>query len=221
MVVKKGLEDASSYFFMGYPWVMRFIRVGYLAVFGWSIVIGIGGCARSANPTPGISVLPKADDSAERLVAYLETRHVRLTTVSGEEIRIEPGVSCRHALVRYLGVCQLRMKVCTENIANVDTVLDETGRNNPYRRQIVIVGADGEARIAADDSPFTKRFDPGHPNADSAGLVSYPNVNLSVEMLTMRVSARDYSMTVGILRRLDPTVVISEADLTDAFEESD
>ena len=94
-VTQKGLEDPSSYFFMGYAWAMRFLRVGCTALLGWLIVIGIGGCAGSTTPTPAISVLPKADDSAERLVAYLETRHVPLTKVNAEETRIMPGASCR------------------------------------------------------------------------------------------------------------------------------
>lgn len=52
-------------------------------------------------------------------------------------------------------------------------------------------------------------------------MVSYPNVDMTVEMVDCGQVARDYKMAMGILRRIDPAVVISEADVTDAFEESD
>ncbi len=200
---------------------MRSTCFGCAVMLGWLIIAGLAGCASSAVAPAGISVLPKADPCAESLVAYLEARHVGLIKVSGDEVRIEGSEACRKALVQYLGVCQLRMQICIENLANMNALLDSEGKFSPYRRQIVAVGADGEGRVLADDSAFRKTFSPGHPYADANGMVWCPNVDRSVEMVGCRVAAREFSMAVGILRRIDPGIVISEADVTDAFEESD
>jgi flagellar basal-body rod protein FlgC len=200
---------------------MQYLRVPLSAMAVWLILGSVTGCAAPVATNSQISVLSKADPTAQRLVAYLEAQHVRLSRISSDETRIEPGPACREALIRYLGVCQLRLKICSENIANVDTSRDSEGLPNPYRRKIVVVGDDGQAQVRSDDSPLKSRHSPGHPDANASGMVLYPNVDMAVETVDCAQAAKDFSMAVSILKRIDPTIVISESQVTDAFDESD
>lgn len=188
---------------------MRCVHLLVRAALACLLVGGVSGCATSAKPGAEVSVLNHADPTAERLIAYLESQHVPLTKISGEETRIEPGPHCRQALIRYLNVARMRSKACAENIANIDTTADATGAWKPYRRQIVVLGANGDARTCPDDSPFKREFAPERPEANSEGFVLYPNVDMSIEMMTLSQAALDYSMAATILQRIDPEVVIA------------
>ena len=90
-----------------------------------------------------------------------------------------------------------RMRVIAENLANADSV-GKTPGEDPYRRKIPTFKAvmDAEAggtvvkigRIAYDQSDFVSRYEPGHPAADDAGFVRYPNVTSLVET-TLRLAS--------------------------------
>src|SRR4029453_7620952 len=84
-----------------------------------------------------------------------------------------------------------RLDTIAANIANATTTHDAAGRANPYRRRFVVF-ATGQpnqparpgvhvAAVRQDASPFQRRFEPGHPDADADGYVSYPNIDLAVE----------------------------------------
>jgi flagellar basal-body rod protein FlgC len=38
--------------------------------------------------------------------------------------------------------------------------------------------------------------DPGHPDADSNGIVQYPNIDMSTEMINAMVAARAYEANI-------------------------
>src|SRR3979490_878404 len=109
------------------------------------------------------------------------------------------------------------MRVISENIANADSTAQTAGRD-PYRRRIPTFRAELdrslEARVVSlrpgrqDPSPvqgpghpsqFQVRFEPGHPAADAAGNVKYPNVNSLVEMTDMRDAQRSYEANLNII----------------------
>src|ERR1700680_278741 len=79
-----------------------------------------------------------------------------------------------------------RMRVISENIANSDSAAQTSG-GDPYRRRLPTLRAELarslDARVVAlgsvrsDPSDFQTKFQPGHPAADAAGNVKYPNVN--------------------------------------------
>jgi flagellar basal-body rod protein FlgC len=46
---------------------------------------------------------------------------------------------------------------------------------------------------------FQVKFEPGHPAADTAGNVKYPNVNSLVEMTDMRDAQRSYEANVNVI----------------------
>src|SRR3982074_2581935 len=88
-----------------------------------------------------------------------------------------------------------RMRVISENIANADSTAQTAG-GDPYRRRIPTFRAELdrslEARVVSlgpvrtDPSQFQVKFEPGHPAADTAGNVKYPNVNSLGEMTDTR-----------------------------------
>src|SRR5689334_3775866 len=85
-----------------------------------------------------------------------------------------------------------RIEVAVSNIANADSTRGPDGK--PYRRRDVVLAANTEnsfdvalgkasvsgvkvAAIVEDQSPFKRRFDPSHPDADKDGFVAMPNVD--------------------------------------------
>ncbi|MBI3351831.1 MAG: flagellar basal body rod protein FlgC [Nitrospirae bacterium] len=52
------------------------------------------------------------------------------------------------------------------------------------------------AQVISDPRPFKKVFDPKHPDADSEGYVSLPNVSPMEEMVNMISALRSYEANV-------------------------
>ena len=102
-----------------------------------------------------------------------------------------------------------RLKVISQNMANVDSVSAEPG-GEPYRRQVVsfqnyVDQAPGAQKVRVDKivkdmSPFEKKYDPNHPAADANGYVSLPNVNTLVEMMDMKEAQRVYDANLNMLK---------------------
>jgi flagellar basal-body rod protein FlgC len=107
---------------------------------------------------------------------------------------------------------RLRMDVIAANLANAEST--RTPEGGPYRRREVVLEAvstdsfedvlgqaAGEAvRVASietDDQPPRVVFDPGHPDADAAGYVGLPNVNVVSEMVDLMVASRAYEANVA------------------------
>ncbi len=101
-----------------------------------------------------------------------------------------------------------RMRVIAENLANADSAGKAPGEE-PYRRKIPTFQAvmDNEAggtvvkigRVALDQSDFQSRFEPGHPAADEAGYVRYPNVTSLIETMDMREAQRSYEANINVV----------------------
>jgi flagellar basal-body rod protein FlgC len=110
-----------------------------------------------------------------------------------------------------------RMDVVSENIANADATRTEDG--GPYRRQMVVFGtqpvkksfgevfkgvSDGEGQSVAvqkvikDQADFRKVYEPSHPDADAKGMVSYPNVNATQEMMDFMAASRSFEANVSV-----------------------
>ncbi len=102
-----------------------------------------------------------------------------------------------------------RMRVISENIANADSTAQTPG-GDPYRRRIPTFRAELDRTLDAqassalgpvrtDPSDFQIKYEPGHPAADAAGNVKYPNVNSLVEMTDMRDAQRSYEANVNVI----------------------
>src|SRR5580693_460722 len=104
---------------------------------------------------------------------------------------------------------RVRMDTIAGNIANINTTHDATGKVNPYKRRFVVF-APGEAgdpskpgvhvqSVDEDQSPPTRKYEPGNPDADKDGYVLYPNVDLSIEFVNALEASRAYEANVTMM----------------------
>jgi flagellar basal-body rod protein FlgC len=101
-----------------------------------------------------------------------------------------------------------RLRVISENIANVDSVSEVPG-GDPYRRKTITfqnaldreLGANlvKVKRVGLDPSEFTRKYDPSNPAADKSGYVKLPNVNALIEMNDMREAQRSYEANLKVI----------------------
>lgn len=115
----------------------------------------------------------------------------------------------------------LRMDVIAQNIANAETTRTESG--DPYQRRLTVLSrqtpdfaetvsrlqeADADAvrpsgvvvsETLADETPFKLVFDPAHPDADEAGYVRMPNVDIAREYVDMIAATRSYEANITVL----------------------
>jgi len=122
---------------------------------------------------------------------------------------------------------RLRLDLISNNIANAQTT--RTANGGPYQRQDVVFMAEGSnpalpqnvaarrgglnnlqggvtaSEIFTDPEAGPRVYDPTHPDADEAGYVSYPNVDIVVEMTNMLSATRSYEAnlaTVEAVKRM-------------------
>jgi flagellar basal-body rod protein FlgC len=113
-----------------------------------------------------------------------------------------------------------RAEVVSANMANAETT--RTPQGGAYRRQLVVFRArplprfpmmlaslqqsslhhstpEGVHvdRIVDDSTPLPRRYQPGHPDADSSGYVTYPNVNPVMEMTDLLSAVRAYQLNAA------------------------
>jgi flagellar basal-body rod protein FlgC len=100
-----------------------------------------------------------------------------------------------------------RMSVITANIANSNT--SRAGNGQPYRRKEVVLATSPDdlsgvsiVQVTEDLlSEFKSVYQPGHPDADSAGYVRMPNVDLPSEMIQLISASRAYQANAAVLKR--------------------
>jgi flagellar basal-body rod protein FlgC len=114
-----------------------------------------------------------------------------------------------------LSAQRLRMNLASNNLANTNTTRTEQG--GPYQRQEPVFAATpaqsafgemlkselggGQTEVKVVDvvndtrKPIIK-YDPMHPDADSQGYVSMPNINAMEEMVNMMTASRSYEANV-------------------------
>ncbi|MBI1820267.1 MAG: flagellar basal body rod protein FlgC [Nitrospirae bacterium] len=115
-----------------------------------------------------------------------------------------------------LNAQKARLDVISNNLANAEST--RTPGGGPYRRKDVVFAASSQAnsfeeilagqagnssgqgvevaQVISDPRPFKKVFDPKHPDADSEGYVSLPNVSPMEEMVNMISALRSYEANV-------------------------
>jgi len=113
-----------------------------------------------------------------------------------------------HISASGLGAQSARLKVVAQNIANAESVGTRAGAE-PYRRKTVTFKEvlDKETglkmvqpeKIGTDNSDFSRRYEPTHPEANEQGYVLYPNVNSMVEMVDMREARRGYEANLNMI----------------------
>jgi flagellar basal-body rod protein FlgC len=112
-----------------------------------------------------------------------------------------------------------RAEVVAANMANAETT--RTPQGGAYRRQLLLfrsqpmprfplllarlhqsapAGGVRVERVVEDTSPLPVRYEPGHPDADSAGYVTYPNVNPVMEMADLLSAVRAYQLNAAAVQ---------------------
>jgi flagellar basal-body rod protein FlgC len=117
-----------------------------------------------------------------------------------------------------------RIEVAVSNMANAESTRGVDGQ--PYRRRDVVLAADAPqsfdaalgnasaagvkvAAVIEDQSPFRRRYEPSHPDADAEGFVSLPNIDASEEMVDMLGAARAYQANIAAIGLIRDTVAKS------------
>ena len=113
-----------------------------------------------------------------------------------------------------------RAEISASNLANAETT--RTVEGGPYRRQNVVFRARHPlssgfaatlasftdihtkavqvAGVVQDTSAPLRRYEPGHPDADTTGYVSFPDVNPVEESVNLMEAARSYQLNVSALQ---------------------
>jgi flagellar basal-body rod protein FlgC len=113
-----------------------------------------------------------------------------------------------------------RAEVVASNLANAETT--RTPGGGPYQKQLVVFGTKptGPSRFAlalssfgdlhargvkveqvvADKTPPVRRYEPGHPDADADGYVSFPDINPVEEMVNLMGAAQAYQLNVSAVQ---------------------
>jgi flagellar basal-body rod protein FlgC len=112
-----------------------------------------------------------------------------------------------------------RAEVVTANMANAETT--RTPQGGAYRRQLVVFRARPLSRfpmlltglhshgnpegvrvdrVIGDATPLPRRYEPGHPDADGSGYVTYPNVNPVMEMTDLLSAVRAYQLNAAAVQ---------------------
>jgi flagellar basal-body rod protein FlgC len=111
-----------------------------------------------------------------------------------------------------------RAEVIIQNLANSETT--RTPEGGPYRRQDVIFESAPEtsafssvfqtslsdgvtgvqvADVIQDPTDGEKRYQPGHPDADKDGYVTYPKINPAEDMVDLLSAQRGYEGNVAAM----------------------
>ncbi|HCP08979.1 MAG TPA: flagellar basal body rod protein FlgC [Candidatus Moranbacteria bacterium] len=111
-----------------------------------------------------------------------------------------------------LAAQRAKTDIIASNLANIDTT--KTPEGGPYKRKVISFssepiknrGFDRKLRDAVNGvsigeikesrEGFKMISDPGHPDADGEGFVSFPNINLVSEMTDMIMAGRAYEACV-------------------------
>ena len=104
-----------------------------------------------------------------------------------------------------------RMNTISGNIANINTTRNEEGKLSPFQRRLVTFTPDSAGgpngggvgvnfRVELDTSAQPRQvFQPGHPDADAAGYISYPGINLTTEFVNALEASRAYEANIAAI----------------------
>jgi flagellar basal-body rod protein FlgC len=66
--------------------------------------------------------------------------------------------------------------------------------------------------VVEDNSPPQRRYDPGHPDADASGYVSYPDINPVTEMVDLMGATRAYGLNSSAVQA-EKSMISSSLDI--------
>lgn len=112
-----------------------------------------------------------------------------------------------------LGAERTRLTTIASNMANARTT--KTPEGGPYRRQVPLFESESidpfgseldqatsrvvVTGVSQDARPPIRVFDPTHPDADTDGFVSYPDINIMGEMVDLMTAQRAYDANANVI----------------------
>ena len=95
------------------------------------------------------------------------------------------------------------LEIISRNIANAETT--RTAEGGAYRRQVGVVEQDAQTgelvtRVVEDTRAGQSVYDPGHPDANEAGYVLRPNVDVTTEMVDLMLVRRVHEANVSVFQ---------------------
>ncbi|HET6325134.1 MAG TPA: flagellar basal body rod protein FlgC [Planctomycetaceae bacterium] len=101
-----------------------------------------------------------------------------------------------------------RMNTIADNLANVDTTRNAEGQPSPFQRRFVTFAA-AESNGSGAGSPGVtyqvnvdtttpprRVYQPGHPDADKLGYVSFPSIDFTTEFVNAMDASRAYQANI-------------------------
>ena len=129
-------------------------------------------------------------------------------------IDLIPGIQSSSSA---LNAERIRLEVIAQNISNANTTRSINGQ--PYQRQQVVFetllsdvqkqsgdyGTNAPkqvqiAKIQKDNKPPRMVFNPGHPDADTQGMVAMPDINVHEEMADLLTASRAFEANLAVIR---------------------
>jgi len=129
-------------------------------------------------------------------------------------------VNSLHISAAGMSAQRTRMDIVAENIANAESTRTENG--GPYqRRQVIFESISPQsnfnkvfssslqsqqsqtvkvADVVKDQKPPQALYNPSHPDADSQGMVKFPNVNAVEEMVDLNSASRAFESNVTVMQ---------------------
>jgi len=104
-----------------------------------------------------------------------------------------------------------RLNTISSNIANMSTTRNEAGEPEPYQPRYVTFETDSDlttpgggagvkiGSIERSTEAPQMKYEPGHPDADAKGFVSYPAVNMTMEFVDALEATRAYEANIGVI----------------------
>jgi flagellar basal-body rod protein FlgC len=104
----------------------------------------------------------------------------------------------------------VRLNTVASNLANADSVSGNEADTYRARKPVfaaIMNSSENGARVQVVDvvdsaEPLRKVYEPGHPMANTEGMVFYPNVNQVAEMTDMMSASRAFETNVEVLGRV-------------------
>ena len=104
-----------------------------------------------------------------------------------------------------------RLNAISSNIANISTTRNERGEAEPYQPRyvtfqtntdITTVAGGAGVRVGSVEysaEPPRLKYEPGHPDADDRGFVSYPAIDMTTEFVDALEATRAYEANIGVI----------------------
>ena len=103
------------------------------------------------------------------------------------------------------------MNAIADNLANLNTTRDADGKPSTFHRRFVTFASAANPsspetpagvtyQVAVDAStPARRVYQPGHPDADKEGYVSYPNIDMMTEFVNAVEASRAYEANIAAI----------------------